>query len=230
MFLGTHYHSDHSNYRLRDSINTVKSLIKYTHELGHKGMAITEHETIGSSLEALSILKEFRKKDPKSWKDYKLILGNEIYLCNRKQIEEEKDYVFPHFVLLAKDAIGHQQIRELSTRAWVDNSFTWVMKRVPTYYDDLFEVLKENKGHVIGSTACLGGSLPQNILKAYKKSPKSPDYSDCVKWIKIMKKVFGEGNFYLELQPSTQEDQFIVDKALIQLSKETNTPYIITTD
>lgn len=154
MFLGTHYHSDHSNYRLRDSINTVKSLIKYTHELGHKGMAITEHETIGSSLEALSILKEFRKKDPKSWKDYKLILGNEIYLCNRKQIEEEKDYVFPHFVLLAKDAIGHQQIRELSTRAWVDNSFTWVMKRVPTYYDDLFEVIGADKGHVIGSTAC----------------------------------------------------------------------------
>lgn len=230
MFIGLHNHSDHSNYRLRDSTNTIAQLLEYTHKLGHKGIAITEHDTIGSSLEAYSKLKEFKKKDSESWKDYKLILGNEIYLCNRKQIEEEKNYTFPHFILLAKDAIGHHQIRELSTRAWINNSFTWVMMRVPTYYDDLFDVLGANKGHVIGSTACLGGSLPQNILKAYKENPTKPNYSDCIKWIKCMKKLFGEDNFYLELQPSTQEDQFIVNKVLIQLSEETNTPYIITND
>lgn len=230
MFLGIHNHDDHSNYRLRDSTNTVKALIEYTHKLGHKGIAITDHETVGSAFDALMTLKEFKDKSPEEWKDYKLILGNEIYLCNRKQIEEEKQNVFPHFILLAKDAIGHKQIRELSTRAWVNNSFTWVMKRVPTYYDDLFEVIGANKGHVIGSSACLGGSLPQNILKAYKEKPTNPNYLDCIKWIKCMKKLFGEDNFYLELQPSTQEDQFIVDKALIQLSKETDTPYVISTD
>src|SRR5574344_1597440 len=103
MFIGLHNHSDHSNYRLRDSTNTITQLLEYTHKLGHKGIAITEHDTIGSSLEAYSKLKEFREKDLENWKDYKLILGNEIYLCNRKQIEEEKNYTFPHFILLAKD-------------------------------------------------------------------------------------------------------------------------------
>lgn len=230
MFMGLHNHSDHSNYRLRDSISTTSQLLEYTREIGHNGIAITEHETIGSSVEIYLKLKELRAKDPEKWKDYKLILGNEIYLCNRKQIQEEKEYVFPHFILLAKDAIGHKQIRELSTRAWINNSFFWVMYRVPTFYDDLFEVIGKNKGHVIASTACLGGSLPKQILKIYRENPENPNYSICVKWIDKMKKLFGEDNFYLELQPSTQEDQFIVDKVLVQLAKETNTPYIITTD
>jgi DNA polymerase-3 subunit alpha len=230
MFIGLHNHSDHSNYRLRDSINTTQQLLEYTHKLGHKGIAITEHETIGSAVEIYSNLQKLKKENPDEWKDYKLILGNEIYLCNRKQIEEEKDYSFPHFILLAKDPIGHQQIRELSTRAWINNSFMWVMYRVPTYYDDLVDVIGKNKGHVIASSACLGGSLPQNILKSYRLDKKNPNFSDCIKWINWMKKLFGENNFYLELQPSKQEDQIIVNKVLVELSEKTNTPYIITTD
>ena len=232
MFINLHTHSDHSNYRLRDSINKIKPLINYTHELGHKGIAITEHETVGSTIEALKYYYSVKESNPEEWKDYKLILGNEIYLCNRKAIEENKDYTFYHFILLAKDSIGHQQIRELSTRAWMNNSFFFVMQRVPTYYDDIIEVIGSNQGHVVGSSACLGGALQKQIVSIYEKNPENPDYSICIKWIDKMKQIFGEGNFFLELQPceDTNEQQLLVNKVLIELSEQTNTDYIITTD
>ena len=127
MFVGLHNHTgEGSNYRLLDATITLDGLFNYTHTLGHKGVAITEHETVGSHVSAIITLKNLKKKDPDAWKDYKLILGNEIYLCNRKAIQEDKEYKFYHFVLLAKNLEGHKQIRELSTRAWIDNSFMWV--------------------------------------------------------------------------------------------------------
>ena len=58
LFIGLHNHSDHSNYRLRDSINKIENLIDYTHQLGHKGIAITEHETVGSTIEALKVIQK----------------------------------------------------------------------------------------------------------------------------------------------------------------------------
>lgn len=232
MFINLHTHSDHSNYRLRDSINTVKSLIDYTHELGHKGVALTEHETVGSTIEALKYYSSVKQTNPEEWKDYKLIFGNEIYLCNRKAIEENKDYTFYHFVLLAKDQIGHKQIRELSTKSWINNSFTYVMQRVPTYYDEIIEVIGKNQGHIVGSTACLGGALQRQIVQIYENNPENPDYSVCIKWIEMMKKIFGEGNFFLELQPCEEDNaqQLLVNKVSIELSELTNTDYIITTD
>lgn len=230
MFIGLHNHTDNSNYRLLDSTNRIDKLIEYTRELGHMGVAITDHETIGGSIVAQNTLEEFRKKDLEKWKDYKLILGNEIYLCSRKEVVEEKKYKFYHFILLAKDEIGHKQLRELSTRAWINNSFTWVSRRVPTYYDDLFEVVESNPGHLIFSTACAGGRLPQYILEAYYENPNNPDLYKCKQWINRIVKCCGKENFFLELQPSIQPEQDIINKFLIKLSKELEIPYIITTD
>ena len=232
MFVGLHNHDDNgSNIRgFLDSINTVKGLITYTKELGHAGVAITDHDSIAAHVAALTQMDELRQKDPEKWKDYKLILGNEIYLCNKKSIEEDKEYNFYHFILLAKDAIGHKQIRELSTRAWIDNSFTWVNIRTPTYYEDLFEVVESDRGHLIGSTACLGGRAAKLIMEAYNENPLQPNYTGIKKWLKRMDKCFGHGNFFLELQPSKSQEQIIVNKALVEFSAELDIPYIITTD
>lgn len=231
MYICIHNHTDHSNTRgFLDSTNKVKKLIEYAQECGHNGIAITEHDTISSHMEVENTITALRKEDPDKWNDFRIILGNEIYLCNREQIEGKKEYIFPHFILLAKDAIGHKQIRELSTRAWVENSFSYVNIRTPTYYEDLFEVLDENPGHLIASTACLGGNLARLILKAYEFNPIQPDYSPARKWIGLMKKHFGEGNFFLEMQPSNQEAQIIVNKALVKLSNELSIDYVITTD
>ena len=226
-----HVHSDGSNTRgFLDSTNRIADLFSYTKELGQKSFALTDHDTITMHMKALHHLRDLRKKDPETWNDYKIILGNEIYLCSRKLIEEDKKYNFYHFILLAKDYIGHQQIQELSTRAWTKNSFFWVNIRTPTFYDDLFEVVESNPGHLIGSTACLGGILSEYILEEYRSNPEAPNYHKAKKWISRMIKCFGDGNFFLEMQPSYQEDQLIVNKAILKISKEMNIPYIITTD
>ena len=70
-----------------------------------------------------------------------------------------------HFILIAKDEIGHQQIREISTRAWMRSWVARRMRRVPTYYQDLIDIIGANPGHVIGSTACLGGCLPTQLMR-----------------------------------------------------------------
>ena len=244
MFTELHVHSEGSNTRgFLDSINQIPDMVQYARELGHRGMALTDHDTITMHLDLLDYIKDLRNPKSKIYDDkpdftpedwavekFKVILGNEIYLCSRKEIEEDKKYKFYHFILLAKDVIGHKQIRELSTRAWTDNSFVYVKVRTPTFYDDLFEVVESDRGHLIASTACLGGKLSELILKAYNENPENPDYKLCKKWILKMDKCFGHGNFFLEMQPSHQEDQIIVNNTILKLSKELDVPYIITTD
>lgn len=156
-----------------------------------------------------------------------MVLGNEIYLCRDGLTKE--NYVsgqdrFWHFVLLAKDAEGHKQIREISSRAWLRSWKQGKMKRVPTYYQDIIDIIDKNKGHVIGSTACLGGYIPFLILNS--------QFEVAEKWLLQMKRLFGEGNFYLELQPPADpaNEQAIVNAALVELSKKLDIPYIITTD
>lgn len=234
-YIGLHNHSDEgSNLRLRDSINKVPEMIEYAHSLGHKGICFTEHEAITSSLSALKYYDEHKILD--GWNDFKVLLGNEIYLCNEDVTAENKVFNrYPHFILIALNANGHKCIRELSTNSWVKNSFMHVIMRVPTYYSDLEEIMKRYKGDVVGCTACIGGALPHRILEIKNLQPFNEEQANaiwvsCHNWIAYMKEIFGEDYFFLELQPSDNEEQVYVNKKLIQLSQETNTPYIITTD
>lgn len=233
MFVGLHNHSDvGSNLRFRDSINKVPDMIKYAHELGHKGIAFTEHESITSSFDAIEYYDGV--KDKPGWEDFKVILGNEIYLCNENVTAENKATNFyPHFILLALNGNGHKGLRELSTKAWTQNCFKHVINRVPTYYNDLEEMLEKYKGDVVGSSACLGSPIARRLLGA-KPLENTSEYEDiwqsCIGWIEYMKEIFGDGNFFLEMQPSHTEEQIYVNNKLLELSEQTNTPYIITTD
>ena len=215
-----HNHTDYSNLRLRDSINTVKSLIDYAIKLGHKGIAITEHDCVCNAIKIEKYYNEIKKSHP----DFKVILGNEIYLVD--PIEQAAgDNKYYHFILLAKDAIGHQQIRELSTRAWMRSSVERRMRRVPTYYSDLQEVIGSNPGHVIGSTACLGGWLATNVLKMETWND-GKIAAKIENWLMDMERIFGEDDFYLEMQPGASKEQEIVNKWI----SEHGYPFIITTD
>lgn len=225
-FTLTQNHTQYSNLRLRDCIIKEKDLIEYAVELGHEVVAITDHEAICNAVKVEKIYKNIKKDHP----DFKVILGNEIYLCrnglNANNFNREYDRYW-HFILLAKDAIGHKQIREISTRAWRRSYMARGMRRVPTYYQDLIDIIGANPGHVIGSTACLGGALPTQLLRARNNSDL---YPKIYAWIEQMNSLFGQGNFYFELQPSESKDQTYVNRHLIKLSRETNVPYIITTD
>ena len=223
---GLHNHSEYSNLRLRDCIIKTEDLLWYAAELGHEVVAITEHEAICNHVKAEKVYKKVKEQYP----NFKMIRGNEIYLCrnglNANNFNREYDRYY-HFILLAKDAIGHQQIREISTRAWHRSYLARGMRRVPTYYQDLFDIIGAQPGHIIGSTACLGGALATQILRARKDS----SLNEKIKiWINQMDNLFGHGNFFLELQPSDGKEQIYVNSKLVELSKELDIPYIITTD
>ena len=219
-----HDHDDYSNIRLVDSINKVKNLIYRSVELGHKGLAITDHESVSGHVDALKIVKE-GKQNGTIPKDFKLILGNEIYLVN--SLEEVRDNYVPketkfwHFILLAKDAVGHHQLRELSSLAWDNSFYTGRMERVPTLKKDLVKVVKDNPGHLIASTACIGGELPYWILK--KNWDKANEF------LQFCYDLFGT-DFYLEMQPNDSEEQSTVNKVLVSMSEQCGIPLIVTCD
>jgi DNA polymerase-3 subunit alpha len=224
-----HNHTQMSNFRLRDCIIKEEDLIDRAIELNHSVLAITDHETIASAVRIEKLYnKVLEKKIP-----LKIIMGNEIYLCrdnlslDNYVAGEDKYY---HFILLAKDRIGFQQICELSTRAWTRSYMGRGMRRVPTYYRDIVEIIGSNPGHVIGSTACLGGMLATQILK-HKATQSYVLWNNILNWCRLMEETFGgKGNFYLELQPSASEEQTYVNKKLIEISNILNIPYIITCD
>lgn len=224
-----HNHTEYSNLRLRDSINRIDELINYAIELGQEVIAITEHETVANALKIEKYYDKIKKEHP----NFKVILGNEIYLCRdnltNENFQKGSDKYY-HFILLAKDAIGHQQIRELSTRAWSRSWMTGKMRRVPTYYSDIIEIIGNNPGHIIGSSACLGGFLGTKILQWYNNNKPEEMYQKIKNWCLHIQNIFGIENFYLEMQPSVNKDQLIANEIIYQLSEELNIPFIITTD
>lgn len=223
-----HNHSDYSNIRIRDSINKISELVEYANELGYKAIATTEHDFTGQYIKFQEAIQKIKEKNP----DFKGILGNEIYLVrnglNKDNFKAGIDKYY-HFILLAKDREGVKQIQEISTKAWLRSYIARGMRRVPTYYQDLYEIISLNKGHVIGSTACLGSAIDTQLLK-YRDSQDKNLWNKIENWILKMDDIFGHGDFYFELQPSNNKDQIYVNKKLIELSKKFNIKYIITTD
>ena len=221
-----HCHTQYSNLRLRDCIIKEEELIDKAIELGHNLVGITDHDSVSSWVSA----EEYYEKVKKTTPNFKLIRGNEIYLCrnglNSSNYNKEIDRYY-HFCLWARDLRGAQQIMEISTRAWKRSYMSYGMRRVPTYYNDLFEIIGKEPGHVIGGTACLGGALPTQILRAVNNPALLPKIGI---WIQQMNKLFGAGNFFFEMQPSKNKDQIYVNKELLKYSELYNIPYIITTD
>lgn len=224
-----HNHTDYSNLRLRDAISTISGLIDRALELNQEVIAFTEHETVSNAIKIEKYYNKIKKDNP----NFKVILGNEIYLCrnglNAETYKRGED-IFYHFILLAKNKKGHEQIREISTRAWQRSFKTGKMTRVPTWYSDLQEVIGKEPGNVIMSTACLGGFLPKKIMEYYNKGLGEDFYQAILNWCRKMESICGKGNFYLELQPSDTKEQVLVNKELVKISKLLGIPYIITTD
>ena len=195
--------------------------------MGHSVVAITEHDTIASHIRAEKRMNKIKDKYP----NLKLIRGNEIYLVrnglNANNYKKETDRYF-HCILIARDEIGHRQIREISSRAWIRSYVARRMRRVPTYYQDLIDIIGENPGHVIGCTACLGGCLPTQLLR--NRDTGAPSMDLIKRWIVQMQGIFGVDDFYFEMQPSFNKDQIYVNKKLVELGEEMGIKYIITND
>ena len=103
------------------------------------------------------------------------------------------------------------------------------LRRRPTYYQDLKEIVKPNQGHLIASSACLGSQLDRFLLQ-YMETNDIEFYRTAIRWCEYIEDIFGEGNFYLELQPSKNKEQIFVNRCLVDIAQELNLRYIITTD
>ena len=211
-YIDTHNHTCYSNLRIIDSINTVERLINRAQEIGLKGLVFTEHECLSESIQVI----EYQEKFP----DLKLGIGNEIYLTDTRD-NNQKYY---HFILVAKDADGHKQLRELSSIAWVNSYIDKRMERVPTLKKDLRRVIKNNKGHVIATTACIGGELSSLILemedarKNKNSALEKEAYNKIISFIEDMLDIFGD-DFYIEIPPGASAEQALVNKKLYQIAK-----------
>ena len=106
----------------------------------HKCVAITDHETTSSFIRVERYYDKIKKNNP----DFKVLRGNEIYLCRNgltaQNFNKEIDKYY-HFLLIAKDLTGAKQLMELSTRAWMRMFVERRMQRVPTYYSDIFDII-----------------------------------------------------------------------------------------
>jgi len=223
-----HSHTMYSNLRLLDSINRPKDLINKAIELELSGIAITDHECISSHPEINFYQSEVQKEHP----NFKIALGNEIYLTDTRDSGQR----YYHFILIAKNKIGHRALRELSSRAWMNSYWDRGLERVPTLKSDLEEILTKYPNSLIGTTACLGGELSVNTLELIK-CEKTNDtngaaiaHNNIVNFLLWCKNIFGEDNFYIECAPGTSREQILVNKRFPAIAKAFGLKMVVGTD
>ena len=219
-----HSHTMYSNIRLLDSINRPEALIDRAIELGLKGICITDHDCLSSHISVNMYADKVKDK-------IKVGLGNEIYLCGNRGTQQD----YYHFILIAKDKIGHKQLRRLSSRAWMLSFHDRGMERVVTTYDELTAIIKEEPGHLIATTACIGGELSKTTLALCEAELMDNQlgakkaHQHIVNFVLWCKEVFG-ADFYIEVAPATGKEQVMVNTRLAAIAKAFDVKMVIGSD
>lgn len=224
-YINTHLHTHMSNMScgFPDVMIKTEDLIDRAIELGYGGVAITDHECLSAAIPAEQYLDKLIEGN-EELSSFKLIRGNEIYLArdDMSPTTYKSGDHFYHHILLALDKTGYDQLRELSNRAWHRSFFRAIQRRWNTI-DDLREIIGGNPGHVVGTTACLGG-----ITGTYWKNETSAE--DVESFINMFEDIFGQGNFFIEMAPALKDgDQIKYNKFLYDNFKNRHN-FLIATD
>ena len=202
----THLHV-HTEYSLLDGFSRVKTLVKRAKEKGMTAVAITDH---GCMFGAIDFYKAAKAEGIKP------IIGCEVYTAPRKLTDKDPNYDKHqgHLVLLAKDMTGYKNLIKIVSKSYVDGF----------YYKprtDMDELKKHSQG-LIALSACLAGDVPRAIMNGnYDKARKlAMEYRD----------IFGNGNYYLEIQDHGLPEQKQVNTEVVRLSRELNIPLVATND
>lgn len=190
----------HSTYSLLDGFATPKEYLERAREIGLKGIAITEHGNLYSSV----YFDELKSNYP----EIKMMYGVELYECFDINIED-KDEKYFHLIAIAKNEKGRIALNEIVTKSNFEGFY--YKPRV-----DL-NMLKPYAEDLIISSACLASKLS-----------REKDYARCLEYILEYKSIFP--HFYLEMQSHKHIDQELYNQKILKLSEDTSTPYIITTD
>lgn len=173
-------------------------------------LAITDHGSMAAVISHYKTCKEYGIKP---------IIGCEFYVCDDITVKD-KNSKYNHLVVLAKNNIGYQNLKKLSSIGYLDGFY--YKPRID------FETLTRHSEGLIVLTACLGGELPKLIVKQHKTQDKKYD-AEIYSFIKKYHEVFGD-DFYFEIQSSDTEEQIILNKKLVDLHYEFNIPLVVTTD
>ena len=223
-----HSHTHFSNIRLLDSINFPEKLIDRAIALNLAGIAITDHESLGGHV----IIDKYRQQIIEEHPDFKVALGNEIYLVDDRETGQK----YYHFILIAKNATGHKMLRELSSIAWMNSYYDRGMERVPTLKSELAGIVRKyGKGNLIASSACLGSELDHCILEMHTAEHlgnidgRRKYYNQILDFVSWCKDIFGD-DYYFEVQPAKSREQMVVNAKMKALAEYFNVKIIVTTD
>ncbi len=202
-----HLHT-HTHYSLLDGLTRIDELVEHTKELGMDSVAITDHGVMYGAI-------EFYQKATKA--GIKPIIGCEMYVTDnmhdKRPSSTGRNYY--HLVLLAANNTGYKNLIKLVTAAHLEGF----------YYKPRVDknLLREHSEGIIALSACLSGEISRALLTNQDDKAKklALEYQD----------IFGKDNFYIEVQQHPNlEEQNIVTKKLIELSRDTGIPMVATQD
>ncbi len=202
----THLHL-HTEYSLLDGACRLDKLIDRAVELGQTSMAITDH---GVMYGAVDFYKKAKAKGVKP------IIGCEVYVAARTRFDKVHalDSERYHLVLLCKNNKGYENLTAMVSEAWINGFYT-----KPRVDKELLQ--KYNEG-LIALSGCLAGEIPKALMRG--------DYEQAKETAIWYRDVFGQGNFYLEIQNHGLKEQLSIEASMIRLSEETGIPLVATND
>jgi DNA polymerase-3 subunit alpha len=191
---------NHTYYSLLDGYGSPKEMLDRAKEIGLKAFAITEHGNVYSH-----IYFDLIKKD---YPEIKMIYGCELYECEDIEIKD-KDNKYFHLICLIRNEQGRKDLNKVITKS---NFEGFYFKPRCTVED-----IKPYAENFVISSACLASKLA-----------RESDFEKCIEYVNEYKEAFPY--FFLEMQSHSHQDQCLYNQKILELSKRTNTPFIITTD
>ncbi len=203
----THLHV-HTEYSLLDGASKIKELVRHTKELGMDSIAITDH---GVMYGVIDFYKAARAEGIKP------IIGCEVYVAPGSRFDREigkGDNRYYHLVLLAENDTGYKNLTKIVSRGFTEGYY--YKPRVDR------EVLEEFHEGVIALSACLAGEVATKLRQGFYEEAKQAALEHL--------EIFGEGNYFLELQDHGIDEQQTVNQGLMRMSKETGIGLVATND
>lgn len=191
---------NHTYYSLLDGYGSPKEMLDRAKEIGLKAFAITEHGNVYSH-----IYFDLIKKD---YPDIKMIYGCELYECEDIAVKD-KDNKYFHLICLIRNEQGRKDLNKVITKS---NFEGFYFKPRCTVED-----IKPYAENFVISSACLASKLA-----------RESDFEKCIEYVNEYKEAFP--HFFLEMQSHSHQEQCSYNQKILELSKRTNTPFIITTD
>mgnify|MGYP002753817564 CR=1 FL=1 len=203
----THLHL-HTGYSLLDGSSKIPELVRRVKELGMDACAITDHGVMYGVIEFYKACKA---------EGIKPIIGCEVYVAPGSRFEKGKEKSaerYNHLILLAENDTGHKNLMKLVSRGFTEGFY--YKPRVD------YELLSEYHEGIIASSACLAGIVPTKL--------RNGDYEGAKEEAERLQGIFGENNFFLELQDHGLSEQKFVNQGLMRISSETGIPLVATND